>query len=80
MYAMRHFDFALHTFQNYGAVAVELVFPQCAEIKLSDYELEQNEKAISSVISGEALQCQTGAHVITGSRAEGLAIGLLPDT
>ena len=64
----------LSGFQNFEAVAVELVFPQCAEIRLPDRDMAQNEENISSVISGDAKQCQTGLHVITGSRAEGVAM------
>ena len=61
-------------FQNYEAVAVELVFPQCAEIRLPDTDEIQNKANMSSVISGDSKQCQTGLHVITGSRAEGFAM------
>ena len=61
-------------FQICGRLAIEMVFPQCAEIRLPDRELAQNKKAISSVMTGEASRCQTGIGVVTGSRAEGFAM------
>ena len=36
--------------------------------------MAQNEENISSVISGDAKQCQTGLQVITGSRPEEFAM------
>ena len=64
----------LFVFQNFGAFAVELVFPQCAEIRIPDSDVLQNDKTIASVMSGDASKCQTGVRLLAGSRAEGFAM------
>ena len=61
-------------FQKCGPFAIELVFPKCAEVRVSDDEAERNKKVVSQVMSGEASQCQTGIKMLSGSRVEGLAM------
>ena len=56
------------------SVALEAVVPQCAIVRLNEHHVESNHESLSSLWAGIMYGSKERCNLITGSRAEGLAV------